>query len=201
MSDADTKIPESPNDQTPAIRAAVGSRFYGLFSTGYGLCHRGNIAHQLFGKRETTQRAGRANSSRTVEPNFAGPICRQPRYRAATSKAGGRLQLSIDLSYCKFTDDDLKLIDLPDYLTHLNLEATAISDTGVSHLLGAKHLEQLDLGRTEVTEECLETLRKLPALKQVDLNGTAVSPAAQLEMVRFLRSRHSSKDKRSPTTP
>ena len=116
-------------------------------------------------------------------------------------KAGGRLQLSIDLSYCKFTDDDLKLIDLPDYLTHLNLEATAISDTGVSHLLGAKHLEQLDLGRTEVTEECLETLRKLPALKQVDLNGTAVSPAEQLEMVRFLRSRHSSKDKRSPTTP
>ena len=116
-------------------------------------------------------------------------------------KAGGRLQLSIDLSYCKLTDADLKRIDLPDYLTHLNLEATAISDAGVSHLLGAIHLEQLDLGRTEVTEECLETLRKLPALKQVDLNGTAVSPAEQLEMVRFLRSRHSSKDKRSPTTP
>ncbi len=119
----------------------------------------------------------------------------QNRYAATSdiqqqlAKAGGRLKLSIDLSYSKITDEDLKLLKLPAYLTHLNLEATAITDEGVSHLLGSENLEILDLGRTEITENCLETLRKLPGLKQVDLNGTGIPSSAQLEMVRFLRTR------------
>ena len=52
-----------------------------------------------------------------------------------------------------------------------------------------KNLQILDLDHTRVTDDCLEFIKELPALHTLKLNGTAVSPAAQVEMVRLLRTR------------
>ncbi len=104
-------------------------------------------------------------------------------------KVGGRIRITLDFSYTQLSDDDLSKVELPEYLTELDLTATAITDAGVVHLLEAKNLENIDLSRTFVTSECLETLQKLPRLQSANLNGTDISPDEQLEMVRFFRSR------------
>ena len=102
---------------------------------------------------------------------------------------GGRIELGLDLSYTGLTDEDLRDLNLPQYLTRLNLSGTAITDEGLGALKGCVHLQSLNLDHTRVTDECLKAIKELPTLYQVNLNGTQVSPNTQLELVRFLRTR------------
>ena len=102
---------------------------------------------------------------------------------------GGRIQISLDLSYTGLTNDDLTKLDLPEHLTQLDLAGTAVTDEGLDALEDCKHLQHLNLDHTQVTDECLETIKELPAVYRVNLNGTRVSPELQREMIRFLRTR------------
>ncbi|MCH2119466.1 MAG: hypothetical protein MK161_17425, partial [Pirellulales bacterium] len=48
--------------------------------------------------------------------------------------AESRMQLALDLSYTKLTDEDLAKITFPPYLTELNLAGCPITDEGLAHL-------------------------------------------------------------------
>ena len=111
---------------------------------------------------------------------------------------GGRIQISLDLSYTQLNDDDFAKLELPEFLSELNLSGTKITDAGVAHLQGAQHLEKIDLSHTAVTDDSLENLQTLPRLHSANLNYTRVSPEQQLEMVRFFRSRRPSYNPKEP---
>ena len=111
---------------------------------------------------------------------------------------GGRIEITLDLSYTGLTDNDLKKLDLPEHLTSLDLAGTAVTDSGLPFLNRCKNLQILNLDHTQVSDECLENIKQLPAVYRVNLNGTRVSPDAQLEMIRFLRDRRPKSTNNSP---
>jgi Leucine-rich repeat (LRR) protein len=111
---------------------------------------------------------------------------------------GGRIQISLDLSYTQLNDNDFAKLELPEYLSELNLAGTAITAAGLAHLEDAQNLEKIDLSHTTVTDDCLKTLQSLPRLQAANLNYTKVSPEQQLEMVRFFRSRRPSYNPKEP---
>ena len=70
---------------------------------------------------------------------------------------GGRIKIALDLSYTGLNNDDLEKLDLPKYLTQLDLAGTAVTDEGLDALEGCKTLTaSIDLDHTQVTDECLE---------------------------------------------
>ena len=111
---------------------------------------------------------------------------------------GGRIEITLDLSYTGLTDDDLEKLDLPEHLTSLDLAGTAVTDSGLPFLNRCKNLQILNLDHTQVSDECLETIKQLPAVYRVNLNGTRVSPESQREMIRFLRDRRPKSTNNSP---
>ena len=118
------------------------------------------------------------------------------KFESQIKKTGGRIQLVLDLSYTKLTDEDLAEIEFPPYLTELNLTGCPISDEGLEPLTQSENLLQLDLSHTLVTEDCLETLKRMPNLHAVYFHGTAITPDAQREMIRFFRQRLPKEKKR-----
>jgi len=100
------------------------------------------------------------------------------------------------------TDDDLKHLDDLPYLTEIHLHCPNVTAAGLSHvwkheglnalgLRGASigdadvanleslaQLESLELCHTPITDKAVETLRRLPNLRSVQLEGTLVSHEA-----------------------
>ena len=112
--------------------------------------------------------------------------------------ADSRMQLTLDLSYTKLTDEDLAEIEFPSYLTKLNLTGCPITDEGLVHLAACKSLRSLNLSETEVTGMCVEPLEAIPSLRSVDLNGTDIEPDTQRKLIKIFRQRPPEERKRGP---
>ena len=119
-------------------------------------------------------------------------------FASQIAQTGGRIQLSVDLSYTKLTDEDLAQIVFPQYMTTLDLTGCPISNAGLAHLIQSENLRELDLSHTMVTEECLNTLERMPVLEAVHLHGTAISPDVQRKIVRIFRQRSPRVEQRGP---
>ena len=114
------------------------------------------------------------------EPNlFQGPI------------------VEIDLSETKVRDDDLRLLSNLPRLRTLHLHRTGISDAGVEHLEGLKHLTTLTLGDTRITNAGLKAVTKLEQLQFIGLHGTLVDDTGvkHLKALPHLKSLFISKSK------
>ena len=111
-------------------------------------------------------------------------------------KIGGRIQIKIDLSWTKLTDNDLAALNFPKRLTELNLSGTAITDAGIVHLKSAEHLHDLSLMNTKVTEACFEDLKAMPKLQMVNLHATKIPIKKQRELLKHFRSRGKSQSGR-----
>ena len=110
--------------------------------------------------------------------------------------ADSRVQLTLDLSYTKLTDEDLAEITFPPYLTELDLTGCPITDEGLVHLAACKNLQQLNLSHTLVTGDCLAILERMPKLNAVHFHGTAITPDVQRKMIRVFRQRVPQEKKR-----
>ena len=130
-------------------------------------------------------------STQTVNATLQNKYATAKNFESQIEKTGGRIQLVLDLSYTKLTNEDLAQIEFPSYLTELNLTGCPITDEGLKPLTQSQNLLQLDLSHTLVTEDCLETLEKIPNLKAVHLHGTVITPDAQRKMMRVFRQRAS----------
>ncbi|MBA3857309.1 MAG: hypothetical protein C0507_10420 [Cyanobacteria bacterium PR.3.49] len=76
----------------------------------------------------------------------------------------------LQIQHCQLDDGLLKVISECKSLKILGLSQNRdIGNAGVTYLLDLKHLAWLDLTRTSVTPDCLETLLSMPALKKVEL--------------------------------
>jgi hypothetical protein len=87
-------------------------------------------------------------------------------------------------------DDDLRNVGRLTALEVLDLEYTKITDAGVRHLAGLKHLRNLSIGGTKITDESLRTIGKLSTLEDLLMESTAVGDdgVAYLSDLRNLRS-------------
>ena len=110
--------------------------------------------------------------------------------------AESRMQLTLDLSYTKLTDEDLAQIKFPPYLTELNLAGCPITDEGLVHLEACKNLQKLNLAWTKVTGDCVEPLEAISSLRSVDLNGTDIEPDTQRKLIKIFRQRPPKEKKR-----
>ena len=110
--------------------------------------------------------------------------------------ADSRVQLTLDLSYTKLTDEDLAQITFPPYLTELNLAGCPITDEGLVHLEACKNLQKLNLAWTKVTGKCVEPLEAISSLRSVDLNGTDIEPDTQRKLIKIFRQRPPKEKKR-----
>jgi len=156
-----------------------------FFASGYG-----------GGEDPINQRAGRP-SAEQVNEILASRYAESENFDQQVRAVGGRIRLSLDLSYTKLNDEDFEKIKLPEYLTDLNLAGTEITDVGIEHLQNADNLQELDLSHTKVTDECIDELRSPPKLKVVRLHDTKISGDNQREMIRFLRGRQPSPGNKS----
>ncbi|MDA0841354.1 MAG: hypothetical protein O2857_26620, partial [Planctomycetota bacterium] len=88
-------------------------------------------------------------------------------------------QLSwLNLANTRVTDAGLVHLKGLKHLTRLHLEKTEISDAGLAHLAGLADLEYLNLYGTNVTDESLATIAGFPSLKAVYLWETKVTDQA-----------------------
>ena len=126
-------------------------------------------------------------STQAVNAALKNKYATAKNFESQIEKRGGRIKLSLDLSYTKLTDEDLAQIEFPRYL-----------DEGLGPLTQSENLLQLDLSHTLVTEGCLETLKKIPSLQAVHLHGTAITPDAQRKMMRVFRLRNAAKRSQRP---
>ncbi len=81
--------------------------------------------------------------------------------------------VGVSLPYNRQIDDaDLALVGEFKNLQHLNLNLTAITDTGLRNLSDLHQLQTLKLASTEITDEGLIHLHRMPELKVLDLGFT-----------------------------
>lgn len=84
----------------------------------------------------------------------------------------------LNLAHDAITDDGLKELGILRLRT-LDLSGTKITDAGLLHLGDsygvAGYLHNLNLRDTAITDQCLESLKKLSHLKQLDLRETQVT--------------------------
>ncbi len=66
-----------------------------------------------------------------------------------------------------FTEKDLDFLPQMTNLEKLRLEKNRISDAIASNLMGLKHLEVVNLNETDITQTCINQLRKMPKLNRV----------------------------------
>jgi serine/threonine protein kinase len=91
----------------------------------------------------------------------------------------------LDLSYSDVTDEGLREVARHRPLTNLNLHgARRVTDVGVKHLAGLKHLGFLVLSGTAVTDAGVKDVAGLPQLKHLALSNTGVTDASLRELAR-----------------
>ncbi len=92
----------------------------------------------------------------------------------------------LDLSEHRITDKgmvhlaglkNLKLLRLPVWEGSI----AKITDTGLGHLTGLRKLKSLFLGNTLITAAGIETLEQFPSLEHLDITGTSMKDADQLD--------------------
>lgn len=93
--------------------------------------------------------------------------------------------VEVDLSGTNVTDDDLRLVGNLSELRTLNLHRTGVSDAGVLHLQGLKHLVTLTIGDTRITNAGLKALTALEQLEFIGLHGTRVNDAGVIHLKAF----------------
>jgi len=81
------------------------------------------------------------------------------------------------LGFTQVTNDGMtSLANLPN-LRELRINGSVkVTDAGMVHLTGLRHLEKLDIGRTAITGAAAPILGKLPALKELHVVGTRFDP-------------------------
>jgi hypothetical protein len=72
---------------------------------------------------------------------------------------------------------NLKLLRLPVWEGSI----AKITDTGLGHLTGLRKLKSLFLGNTLITAAGIETLEQFPSLEHLDITGTSMKDADQLD--------------------
>ncbi|MHB1035666.1 MAG: leucine-rich repeat domain-containing protein [Pirellulales bacterium] len=77
----------------------------------------------------------------------------------------------------KITDAALGELEWPTRLTHLDLDATAVTDAGLLHLKNLENLKVLSLHASPITGKGLAQLSRLRNLTVLDLSGTNVTDA------------------------
>jgi len=80
----------------------------------------------------------------------------------------------LDLRNSGINDEMLGLIGNLPNLTKLRLDGNPITEKGIIHLEGLKHLESISLYNTNVNKECLKSFIKLPNLKKLYLGKTRI---------------------------
>jgi hypothetical protein len=84
----------------------------------------------------------------------------------------------LQMANADVTDQTLSFLQKMTRLRELDLAGTQLTDAGLKSLSGLTSLEKLILSRTRVTDAGLAPLlEKLPALKQLDVRETGVTPA------------------------
>lgn len=95
----------------------------------------------------------------------------------------------LNLSGTKVEDAGLQRLSASKSITNLNLDATAITDKGVEHLAKMQSLQVLPMDDCiNLTRECLNSLGKLPNLKDLYLVNSAKLSSYDIEM--FQRVHH-----------
>lgn len=101
-------------------------------------------------------------------------------------RRGGQLA-RLRLAATGITNDALNLLQATAGVVHLGrltdleevgLDGTRLTDAGVAALRPLSGQRRLRAGRTQVTDAALDTVGGLPALTDLDVRDTAVSPAA-----------------------
>ena len=62
-------------------------------------------------------------------------------------------------------------------VTAVRLMDTKVTDAGLEHFKGLRHLQSLELGNTTITDAGLEHLKSLTQLENLDLRGTKITDA------------------------
>jgi thiol-disulfide isomerase/thioredoxin len=106
---------------------------------------------------------------------------------ARDTKLPGTPVVGVDLSGSKVTDDDLRLVSYLADLRALHLHRTGVSDAGVEHLSGLKHLTTLTIGDTRITNAGLKALTALEQLELIGLHGTRVNDEGLIHLKAFPR--------------
>jgi thiol-disulfide isomerase/thioredoxin len=97
----------------------------------------------------------------------------------------GNPVVEVDLSGSTVTDDDLRLVGNLAELRTLNLHRTGISDAGVEHLKGLRHLTTLTIGNTRITNAGLKALTALEQLELIGLHGTRINDEGVIHLKAF----------------
>lgn len=88
--------------------------------------------------------------------------------------------VSINLGLTDVTDDDLVFLQDMPQLRMVGVDKTRVSDAGLRHVVGLKHLEVLYLTHTLVTEDGVEWLREQrPELEILYSPGSVFSPGSR----------------------
>ncbi len=161
------------------IKQAGGTPIF-LLTIFLSSCSKENSHPSANAERPPTQTVNAVLQKKYVTAN---------KFEDQIEKTGGRIQLVLDLSYTKLTDEDLAEIEFPLHLTELDLTGCPITDEGLVHLAACRNLQQLNLSHTLVTGDCLATLERMPKLNAVHFHGTAITPDVQRKMIRVFRQR------------
>ena len=106
-----------------------------------------------------------------------------------TAKTDGT-RLALDLSSDPQTNDaKLKEMTFPPSLVEINLSRTDVTDEGVADLKRVPNLEVLNLAHTKITSAVLKHLKEMPNLKRVIIVGPGITREDVAEMTRFLNTR------------
>lgn len=99
-------------------------------------------------------------------------------------------KLALDLSSDPQTNDArLKEMTFPPSLIEINLARTEVTDEGVADLKRVPNLEVLNLAHTKITSAVLKHLKEMPHLKRVIIVGPGITREDVAEMTRFLNAR------------
>ncbi|MCE9546826.1 MAG: hypothetical protein K8T25_15205 [Planctomycetia bacterium] len=125
------------------------------------------------------------------------------KYAAAVAKFGGSVRLELDFSHLPITDADVQglTLNLPKSVTALDLSFTGVTDKSLAHLRQLPGLEQIGLAKTQITEEGVKILLQMPDLCDANLEGTGISFASRMELIRGLLPHQHIKLKRPPLPP
>jgi hypothetical protein len=87
------------------------------------------------------------------------------------------------------TDDDLVALEHLPRLRILSLAYTKVSDWGLDHVRGCKHLEELSLWSTAITDAGLDRLKELTNLSSLQLGRTEITDAGLVHLKKLIKMR------------
>ncbi len=117
-----------------------------------------------------------ANESPALQADFYVAAKFDPKTLSDLTQVREQL-VGLQLSKMPITNESLSLVSKFSHLEKLNLNFTSVDDAGIGSLAGLNHLEQLSISGTKVGKSGLsKLLTKLPALKEIHVWSTSLSP-------------------------